>query len=228
MCVIAGTWIFGLGIVPGLFQWLHVEPNEITFEKPYIVHNIEFTRYGFNLSDVEEQKFAASEKFGQQLVKRNRQIFENIRLWDWRALDAVYKQFQEIRLYYEFYDVDVDRYAVGDQYLQVMVSAREMESANLPEQSQTFVNRRFKYTHGYGITLTSVSDFTPQGLPDLMVQDIPPISRYSQLDIKRPEIYYGELTYHPVVVNTREKEFDYPKGEENIYINYPGSGGGDI
>ena len=107
----------------------------------------------------------------------NRTIFSNIRLWDWRALDAVYKQFQEIRLYYEFDDVDVDRYTIDDDYRQVMVSAREMELANLPEQSQTFVNRRFKYTHGYGITMTNVSEFTSQGLPDLLIQDIPPKSR---------------------------------------------------
>ena len=223
--VIAGVWILGLGVVPGAFQWLRVEPNEITFEKPYIAHNITFTRRGFKLDGVEEREFPAAENFGSQLVAKNRQIFDNIRLWDWRALDAVYKQFQEIRLYYEFDDVDVDRYTVGDQYLQVMVSAREMEIANLPEQSQTFVNRRFKYTHGYGITLTSVSDFTPEGLPDLIVKDIPPVSRFEQLGVERPQIYYGELARHPVVVNTREKEFDYPKGEENAYIQYPGSGG---
>ena len=171
--VIAVVWIFGLVIVPAGFQYLRVEPNEITFEKPYIAHNIAFTRHGFKLNEVEEREFPAAEQFGPQMVTKNRQIFDNIRLWDWRALDAVYKQFQEIRLYYEFDDVDVDRYTAADQYLQVMVSAREMEIANLPEQSQTFVNRRFKYTHGYGITLTSVSDFTPQGLPDLIVKGHP-------------------------------------------------------
>ncbi|MGD8304987.1 MAG: UPF0182 family protein, partial [Desulfobacterales bacterium] len=225
MLVVAGTWILGLVVVPGAFQWLRVEPNEITFEKPYIAHNIEFTRHGFNLNGIEEREFPAAESFGPQLVTQNRQIFDNIRLWDWRALDAVYKQFQEIRLYYEFDDVDVDRYTAADQYLQVMVSAREMQIDNLPEQSQTFVNRRFKYTHGYGITLTSVNDFTPEGLPDLIVKDIPPVSRFPQLAVERPQIYYGELTRHPAVVNTLEKEFDYPKGEENAYIQYPGSGG---
>jgi hypothetical protein len=223
--VIAGVWIIGLGVTPALFQWLRVEPNEITFEKPYIAYNIAFTRHGFKLSDVEEREFPAAEQFGPRMVQKNRQIFDNIRLWDWRALDAVYKQFQEIRLYYEFGDVDVDRYTAADQYLQVMVSAREMEIANLPAQSQTFVNRRFKYTHGYGITLTSVSDFTPEGLPDLIVKDIPPVSRFAQLAVQQPQIYYGELTRHPAVVNTREKEFDYPRGEENVYIQYPGSGG---
>ncbi|MGD9300569.1 MAG: UPF0182 family protein, partial [Desulfobacterales bacterium] len=223
--VIAVVWIVGLAMLPGLFQWLRVEPNEITFEKPYIAHNIEFTRHGFNLQNVEEREFPAAEQFKPSMVEKNQQIFDNIRLWDWRALDAVYKQFQEIRLYYEFFDVDVDRYTAADKYIQVMISAREMEVSNLPEQSRTFVNRRFKYTHGYGITLTGVSEFTPQGLPDLIVKDIPPQSRYPELKVEQPQIYYGELTDYPVVVNTLEKEFDYPMGDQNVYIQYPGKGG---
>ena len=107
----------------------------------------------------------------------------------------------------------------------MLVSAREMELDNLPEQSQTFVNRRFKYTHGYGITMTNVSEFTPQGLPDLLIRDIPPKSRYPAIAVERPELYYGELTRTPAVVNTREAEFDYPRGEENAYVRYSGSGG---
>lgn len=214
-----------LSAVPMAFQRLRVEPNEITFEKPFIGHNIRFTRHGFKLHTVEEREYPASEKFTHSMVEQNPTIFSNIRLWDWRALDAVYKQFQEIRLYYEFQDVDVDRYTVDGDYQQVMVSAREMEIENLPEKSQTFVNRRFKYTHGYGITMTNVSEFTPQGLPDLLIRDIPPKSRYPSLAVERPQIYYGELTNTHVVVNTSEKEFDYPKGEENVYIRYPGTGG---
>ncbi|MEE9278868.1 MAG: UPF0182 family protein, partial [Myxococcota bacterium] len=144
---------------------------------------------------------------------------------DWRALDAVYKQFQEIRLYYEFFNVDMDRYMIGDRYRQVMVSAREMAQRNLPAESQTFVNQRFKYTHGYGLTLSTVSDFTPGGLPNLLVKDIPPQAEAEELQVERPQIYYGELTREPVVVNTLEAEFDYPSGEQNVYIRYPGSGG---
>jgi len=212
-------------VLPSLFQWLRVEPNEITFEEPYIAHNIEFTRNGFRLQNVEEREYPAGNRFTREIVQQNPAIFSNIRLWDWRALDAVYKQFQEIRLYYEFKDVDVDRYTVGGDYRQVMVSAREMDLENLPDQSQTFVNRRFKYTHGYGITMANVSDFTPQGLPILLIRDIPPRSRYDELNIKQPGIYYGELTKTPVFVNTREEEFDYPQGEENAYIRYSGSGG---
>ena len=212
-------------LAPRTLQWLRVEPNEITFEEPYIKRNIDFTRQAFKLDNVEEREFQASETFTSDMVQRNQNIFSNIRLWDWRALDSVYKQFQEIRLYYEFNDVDIDRYTFGDAYREVMVSAREMEIDNLSEQSQTFVNRRFKYTHGYGITMNNVSEFTEQGLPNLLIKDIPPQSSYPELEVDRPEIYYGELTRGPAVVNTREKEFDYPKGEQNAYIRYPGSGG---
>ncbi|MEE4310250.1 MAG: UPF0182 family protein [candidate division KSB1 bacterium] len=222
------TWFIILTVIPGVFQWLRVEPNEITLEKPYILKNIEFTRNGFNLDEVEEREFPASEKFTRQMVDDNRNLFSNIRLWDYRALDAVYKQFQEIRLYYEFVDVDIDRYTIDDTYRQVMVSARELELSNLPLQSQTFVNQRFKYTHGYGITLTAVSEFTKQGLPNLLIKDIPPKSTNASLGVARPEIYYGELTNSHVIVNSREKEFDYPSGEENIYVQYEGNGGVEI
>jgi uncharacterized membrane protein (UPF0182 family) len=223
--VVFGIQIVLVNVVPALFQWLRVEPNEITFEEPYIAHNIRLTRHGFGLDNVEEREYPAAEEFNAEMVKQNRTIFNNIRLWDWRALDAVYKQFQEIRLYYEFEDVDVDRYTIDQNYRQVMVSAREMELDNLPRQSQTFINRRFKYTHGYGITMTNVSEFTPQGLPDLLIRDIPPKSRHPEITVERPEIYYGELSRTPVVVNTREEEFDYPKGQENATIRYPGEGG---
>ncbi|MBD3179605.1 MAG: hypothetical protein GF417_08320 [Candidatus Latescibacteria bacterium] len=218
-------WLVGLSIVPALVQWIRVEPNEITLESPYIKHNISFTRRGFNLQDVEEKEFPVSEEFTREMVESNREVFKNVRLWDYRALDAVYKQFQEIRLYYEFTDVDVDRYHLDTGYRQVMVSAREMELDNLPEKSQTFVNRRFKYTHGYGVTLTNVSEFTPQGLPHLLIKDIPPRVEDPALEIRRPEIYYGELTRTPVVVNSNTEEFDYPSGEQNRYVKYQGSGG---
>jgi hypothetical protein len=222
------VWVVGLSIVPALVQWLRVEPNEITLESPYISHNIEFTRRGFNLDEVEEREFSVSQQFDRSMIQDNQEIFANIRLWDYRALDAVYKQFQEIRLYYEFTDVDIDRYHLSSGYRQVMVSAREMELDNLPQQSQTFVNRRFKYTHGYGVTLTNVSEFTPQGLPHLLVKDIPPKVEDPALEIERPEIYYGELTRTHVVVNSKTEEFDYPSGEQNRYVSYQGNGGVQI
>lgn len=222
---VAVVWALALVVTPGLVQWLAVEPNEITMEKPYIEHNIEFTRRGFQLDKIEERRFGVSGKFTQETVDENRYLLSQIRLWDPRALVQVYKQFQEIRLYYEFPDVDIDRYKINGKTRQVMVSPREMRLSNLPRQSQTFVNRHFKYTHGYGMTLAPVNKFTPDGLPDLLVKDLPPKTETPSLEIERPQIYYGELTSSYAVVNSREKEFDYPRGEENAYNRYDGSGG---
>lgn len=225
---IAAIWVLALGVAPSAVQWLAVEPNEISMEAPYIENNIRFTRKAFHLDKVEERSFPADESFTSDMIEQNRNLFNNIRLWDYRALDSVYKQFQEIRLYYEFNDVDIDRYRVNDQYREVMVSAREIRQANLPEKSQTFVNRVFKYTHGYGVAMSTVSDFTPQGLPNFWINDIPPKHKYSSLKIDRPEVYYGELTDSYVVVNSSEQEFDYPKGGQNMYTRYAGSGGVEL
>ena len=222
---IIGIWFLGLTAIPGLFEWIVVSPNEITYEKPYILNNIKYTRYGFDLDKIESKQYADSGSFTRQTVNNNKQIFSNVRLWDWRALDAVFKQFQEFRLYYEFKDVDIDRYKFDSTYEQVMISAREIQPNSLPQKSQTFVNKRFQYTHGYGITLTTVNDFTNQGLPNLLVKDIPPVSKYPALDVTQPRIYYGELTNSYVVVNSQEKEFDYPSGEDNAYNKYDGKGG---
>ncbi|MGI9325200.1 MAG: UPF0182 family membrane protein [Pseudomonadales bacterium] len=223
--VIGVVWLAFVVATPQLVQWLVVKPNEITFEKPYIANNIKFTRMAFQLDRIEERQFAADAKLTRDAAADNANLLSEVRLWDWRALDAVYKQFQEIRLYYEFVDVDIDRYQIGERYRQVMVSARELAQHNLPEQSRTFVNQRFKYTHGYGYTLAPVSDFTPEGLPNLLVKNIPPVAKAEELAVTRPEIYYGELTYEPVIANTTEPEFDYPSGEANVYTRYQGRGG---
>lgn len=222
------VWVTGLLLLPLLFQWLRVAPNEITAEKPYLANNIAFTRKGFDLEKVEERPFAPSGAFTPQLARANAELLEEIRLWDPRALQAVLKQFQEIRLYYEMADLDVDRYVMGDQYRQVMVAAREMEQMNLPAQSRTFVNRRFKYTHGYGAAMASVHDFTADGLPNLLIKDLPPVAQYPNLAIDRPEIYYGEHTDGYVIADTEEPEFDYPLGEQNVYTRYEGHGGVEL
>ncbi|HEX2869339.1 MAG TPA: UPF0182 family protein [Ignavibacteriales bacterium] len=218
-------WIIAFGAIPQVFQWLLVEPNEITFERPYIQNNIKFTRMAFGLDRIEEKEYPNTGTFTQETVQANPNIFNNVRLWDWKALDAVYRQFQSIRLYYEFSDVDVDRYEINGTKRQVMVSGREINLDNLPPQSQTFVNKRFQYTHGYGITMAAVNEFTEQGLPHLLIKDIPPVSEYPSLDVKQPQIYFGEDTRSHVVVNTKAKEFDYPSGEDNVYTKYAGKGG---
>ena len=229
--VAALTLVFyfvGLNLIPYSFQKYRVEPNEITVEEPYIKHNIDYTRKAFKLDVVEEKKFEASDQFTQEMVAGNPSIFNNVRLWDWRAMDDVLEQFQEIRLYYDFQDVDIDRYKFGGKYRQVMVSAREMKADNLPADSRTFVNERFKYTHGNGVAMATVSDFTSEGLPNFLVKNIPPKSEYPELEVKQPRIYYGELTDEYVIVNSDEEEFDYPSGSQNVYNKYDGKGGVEL
>ncbi len=229
--VLGGTfllWVIILSIIPSLYQELRVRPNEISLEEPYIENNIQFTRYGFQLNNIKEKKYPVKDEFNERIIDQNKTMFNNIRLWDWRALKEVYNQFQEIRLYYEFEDVDIDRYTINGSTQQVMISAREMDITNLPSKSKTYINKRFKYTHGYGITLTKVNEFTANGSPNLLIKDIPPQSKFPELKVTRPEIYYGELTNTPVIVNSKEKEFDYPSGEKNVYTRYQGSGGVQI
>ena len=223
--IVAAIWFLLLTVAPYTFQSMKVEPNEISLEKPYLTNNIEFTRRGFDLNKVALKEFPVTESFKREDIEKHSQIFSNIRLWDYRALDAVFKQFQEIRLYYKFNDVDIDRYHINGVYREVMISAREMDPGNLPLTSQTFVNTHFIYTHGYGVVLSPVNKFTPDGLPDLLIKDIPPVSKYPGLDIKQPAIYYGELTDSYVVTNSKEDEFDYPGGANNVYTSYSGKGG---
>jgi len=228
LVALGAVWLLGTGAAPALAQWLKVEPSEITVEAPYLEHNIQFTRLGFGLDKIEVRQFPAGESVTTRTLAANNELLSEVRLWDPRALDAVYEQFQEIRLYYEFAGVDIDRYTVDDEYRQMMVSARDMNHGNLPPKSQTFVNERFKYTHGNGITLAPVSDFTSEGLPKLLVKDIPPQSTHPALVVTRPEIYYGELTTSPVIANSREPEFDYPAGDKNEYSHYSGTGGVEL
>jgi hypothetical protein len=222
---LAAIWALALLAAPALVQWLVVSPNEISRERPYLAHSIRFTRQGFDLEKVENRHFPVRDELTREVVEENREVLSEVRLWDPGALEAVYEQFQEIRLYYEMTALDIDRYRFGGQYRQVMVSARELKQENLPAASQTFVNRRFKYTHGHGVVLSPVSEFTHEGLPNLLVKNIPPQSAFPGLAVSRPEIYYGELTWPHVVVNSREPEFDYPSGDENVYTRYQGTGG---
>lgn len=215
----------GLGMLPLLLQWLVVEPNEIARERPYIEHNIAFTRHGFNLSRVDIQAFPVDEQLSRETVRDNEAVLSEVRLWDPHAFNEVAQQFQELRLYYEVTATDLDRYRLDGDYRQIMIAPREMEVRNLPAESQTFVNQHFKYTHGYGLVMAPVSTFTSAGQPHFIVRDLPPVTEYGPLQIQRPEIYYGELTNDFVVANSRAPEFDYPQGGTNVYTHYAGAGG---
>lgn len=212
-----------LWLVPGLVQSLLVSPNELEREREYLARNIQFSRQGFGLDRVMEREFPASAALDLADLKKHRQTIRNIRLWDYRPLLKTFRQIQEIRLYYRFYDVDVDRYRTADGLRQVMLSAREL-TRDLPRRADTWVNRTLQYTHGYGLAMSLAAQEGSQGSPSLIVKDLPPTGG-SGLRADDVAIYYGEHTPGYRIVSTGIREFDYPKGDENVYTRYQGSGG---
>jgi len=216
--------IFGQLIIPGIVQNFNVDPNELQLETPYLEHNIEMTRLAFGLDNVEEVEYEADDTLGIADIRNNQDAIDNIRLWDPRLLIQTYKQLQEIRSYYEFYTVDNDRYVVDGEITQMMLSAREI-ARELPSQSDTWVNRHMQFTHGYGLTMSPVTETDSQGEPVLVVRDIPPIYESIDLNIENPAIYYGESSSGYYIVNTGIEELHYPAGDENVYTNYSGKGG---
>lgn len=224
-----GGWIAVAIIVgaifPALVQRFQVEPSELARETPYIEYNIQSTREAFGLSQIKEEAFPAEKSPSYQDVAQNEETINNIRVWDHRPLKDTYNQIQAIRLYYDFYDVDVDRYIIDDNYRQVMLSARELSAGKLAGEAQTWVNRRLQFTHGYGVALSPVNEISPEGLPELMVKDIPPVGEFN---IERPQIYFGEETDNYVIVKTKTEEFDYPMGDENVYGYYQGESGVNV
>jgi len=222
----AGALLLGLLIVPLIFQAVLVSPSELQTEKEYIEYNIKYTRQAFSLDQIEEHKLPVVNDLSYERLADFSSTLDNVRLWDWKALLASYRQLQEIRYYYEFGDVDVDRYTIfGGQYRQVMLAARELPVSQLDEQSQTWENQHLRYTHGYGVCLNGVNEFDSEGLPKMLIKDIPPVVGPPELRIDRPEIYFGENTGNHVFVRASINEFDYPMGDDNQYAQYQGNGG---
>ena len=218
------TWALAGKVYPAIIQQYKVSPNEITAETPYIANNIEATRYAFGLNNITSVPDAATSDLTAAEIKANQPTLESVRLWEPRPALDTYQQIQEIRLYYSFIDVDVDRYVVDGHFRQVLISARELDQNQLQQQSQTWVNKHLTYTHGYGFVMSPVNEAGGDGLPILWVSDIPPRTD-TDLKITRPEIYYGELGNDYVVVKTTSAEFDYPKGDTNVSSTYAGDGG---
>jgi uncharacterized membrane protein (UPF0182 family) len=217
---LAVTLLLG-NLYPTLQQRYIVEPNELALEETYIEHNIAFTRDGFGLSNVEPRPFSPIEDLSAADLVQNSVALGNIRLWDYRPLLQTYAQLQELRPYYEFHDVDIDRYEIEGQMQQVMLSARELEGLAEP----TWVNERLEFTHGFGVVMNPVDEVTSEGRPDFYIQDLPPQSLYEELQVTRPEVYYGELTDEIVYVSSGLEEFNFPQGSENVYRSYTGEGG---
>jgi uncharacterized membrane protein (UPF0182 family) len=222
--IYAVLYLVGVLALPHLFQSFVVQPSELRLETPYLTHYIEFTRKAYNLDGIQETAYPALTDLTPDVLSRNQDTIQNIRLWDARPLLQTYQQTQAIRLYYQFYNVDVDRYHLADGYHQVMLASREL-AEQLPAQAQTWVNEDLQFTHGYGLVMNFVSKTEGGGFPQYLIKNIPPESQYARLNISQPAIYYGEVTPGYKIVATGIKEFDYPKGNENVYTSYQGKGG---
>lgn len=219
----------GLALLPGIVHKYMVVPNEGQLELPYIARNIDATRFAFALEDVQERDLAAQAELSRQDIEENGGTIDNIRIWDHKPLLDTFAEIQEIRTYYEFVSVDNDRYMIDGELRQVMLSPREIQVGSLPEQAQTWPNKHFTYTHGFGLTLGPVNRATKQGLPALFVKDIPPDADYPSLAVQRPAIYFGEvpsMNEDYVFVNTDRKEFDYPSTRgDDVFGEYAGKAG---
>jgi uncharacterized membrane protein (UPF0182 family) len=202
-----------------------VKPNELVREQPYIANNIKLTRQAYDLDRVSQREFPAETSVEAADPANNQATIQNIRLWDWRALQDTLRQIQEIRTYYDFPDIDIDRYEIEGTTRQVMLAARELSLDKLPESSRNWINEKLIYTHGYGITMNPVNGFTAEGLPTLILSNMPVQSSVPGFTVARPEIYFGELTNSDVYVKTRQQEFNYPQGQTNSFTSYEGNGG---
>src|ERR1039458_4596317 len=232
--VLAGRWILAacmaLALVisfaaPRLVSALHVRPNEISLEKPYIQAHIHATLSAYGLEQrVHAIEFNAHPDAAIDTAQ-HKPLLDNVRLWDWQPYHDTITQRQALRTYYVFHDSDVDRYTIDGQYREVLLSPRELDISNLPDARNNWINPAFIYTHGYGLVLSEVSKMTSDGLPVLMIEDAPPKIHTESIKLTRPEIYYGEVTHEPVFVNTAEAEFNYPSGEKYEKSRYEGTGG---
>ncbi|MEY3297237.1 MAG: hypothetical protein RLZZ597_497 [Cyanobacteriota bacterium] len=223
-----GLYLAVLIVVNGLYPWFQqnfvVEPNELTMERPYIEHNIAFTRQAYNLTDVTSEPFPADSPLDRAILDNNQPTVRNIRLWDDVPLLSSYKQLQEIRLYYNFSDVDIDRYTLNGDYRQVTLSARELSVAQLPPEAQNWINRQLKFTHGFGLVMSPVNRVASNGMPEFFLRNVPPNSTVD-LALEQPRIYYGEDTANYIFTGTNTDEFDYPLGDTNATYRYTGQGG---
>ncbi|MGC1411641.1 MAG: UPF0182 family protein [Acetobacteraceae bacterium] len=221
--VFGGSFLLG-ELLPGMFQRFYVKPSELQLESPYLKRNIDLTQEAYNLRQITVKPFPAEQGLTYQALQDNRATIENIRLWDWQPLLDTYAQLQEIRTYYRFLDVDIDRYHLGGSYQQVTLAPRELVSSLLPPNAQTWVNQHLLFTHGNGVVMSPVTQKSTEGLPNFYLKDIPPVATGGPA-ITEPRIYFGQGNSGDVIVKGSTPEFDYPKGKDNVYAYYDGTDG---
>ncbi len=228
--IVAGLW-------PGFIQRFRVVPNQFSAEKAYIAHDIEFTRKAYGLDRVREQAIDGVDTLKREDLEQDAETIQNIRLWDWPQLGAVFEAKQALKTYYRFrlpayasyttgdFNIDVDRYALGGVNRQVMLAPREIYSDGIPTQARTWINLRLQYTHGYGAVMSPVNKVNSEGLPEYFMGQLPVETKWPELQLRRPEIYYGELPEGYVIVGTKQDELDYPSPKGNKLTRYAGKGG---
>jgi uncharacterized membrane protein (UPF0182 family) len=212
-------------LIPAAYQRLIVQANELSRETPQIVHHIAATRAAWGLQGVEQRELETTAALTPATIAANRSTIDNVRLWDREPLLQTFGQIQSIRTYYDFVAVDDDRYRINGALRQIMLSARELNTAALPTRG--FINEHLTYTHGMGVTLGPSNEVTPEGLPVLFIKDLPPASTIG-MQVTRPQIYFGELSNEFVLAPSAQREFDFPAGEgeaEAVYSSYDGTGG---
>jgi len=216
------------GVASTAVQSLIVTPNESTKEERFIQHNIDYTNYAYGLDKVEIKEFSAAQNLTRKDIDENKVTIDNIPVNDYKPAKDIYNQIQGLKSYYQFNDIDIDRYYINGVYRQVFISARELQSDNIPKQegsnAVSWINRHLNYTHGYGVALSPVNEVTPSGQPRLFIRDMPVISEID-IEVERPQIYFGELTKDYVIVNTKETEFDYPGSGGDVETKYEGTAG---
>jgi uncharacterized membrane protein (UPF0182 family) len=224
LVVVFGCSFLFAEVFPALFERFFVKPSELQLETPYIQWNISLTQEAYNLRQITVKPFAAEQDLSFQTLQNNRGTSDNIRLWDWQPLMDTYAQLQEIRTYYRFLDVDIDRYHLDGAYQQVTLAARELAPALLSANAQTWVNLHLLFTHGNGVVMSPVTQKSAEGLPNFYLKDIPPVASGGPR-IAEPRIYFGQSASGYVIVKGSTPEFDYPKGSDNVYANYDGADG---
>lgn len=228
--------IITVAILPVLFigmeicAWgmdvFYVAPNETTLEKPYIERNIEYTKLGYKLQDVVERTFPAEETLTREDIEAYSDIINNIRITDPKATEEVLNSTKSIRSYYSFYDSDIVEYEVDGKPTAVNVAVRELDVTKLDANANNYINRTFKYTHGYGITMNPVNWVNSEGQPDFVIENMPITSDHGAPIVTQPRIYYGEKTNNYCIVDTTVDEFDYALNNENVEKNYEGTKSG--
>lgn len=225
LALVLATSISGLASM--IVQNLIVTPNELVKEEKFLQHNIDYTNYAYGLHNVEVKQFSVAQNLVREDIEENSITINNIPVNDYKPAKDIYNQIQGLKNYYYFNDMDIDRYMINGEYRQVFISARELQSANIPKQEgggTSWINRYLKYTHGYGVAMSPVNEVTASGQPRLFIKDLPVISE-TDIKVERPQIYFGEITKDFAIVNSREKEFDYPASTGNVETIYEGTGG---